>query len=131
MTTQQFIFEEPLYKKVRLSENPHILSDLKKRLCIDGFNSDKGVDTTFKLDAPLFSTYDRSVSTEQITFTCQRYGDALYVQIHYDKNDGIIEKVGQYPSLADIQIAQIKQQLMLRNLIARRKWQLLPVFMMK
>ena len=109
MTTQQFIFEEPLYKKVKLSENPHILSDLKKRFCVDGFNSIKGVDTTFKLDVPLFSNYDRSVSTEQITFTCQRYGDNLYVQIHYDQNNGIIEKVGQYPSLADIQIAQIKQ----------------------
>ena len=109
MTTQQFIFEEPLYKKVKLSENPHVLSDLKKRLSIDGFNSIKGVDTTFKLETPLFSNYDRSVSTEQITFTCQRYGDNFHVQIHYDKNNGIIEKVGQYPSLADIQIAQIKQ----------------------
>jgi hypothetical protein len=108
MTTQQFIFEEPLYKKVKLSENPHILNDLKSLIKIDGFNTFKGVESTFRLDNHL-SLYDFNVSTEQIAFNCQRYGNGFYVQIHYDKYKDYIEKVGQYPSLADIQIAQIKQ----------------------
>ena len=111
MTTQQFIFEEPLYKKVRISENPKILNELYGRISIDGFNSIKEVDSTFKLEAPLhYDVYgNRIVSTEQIVFVCQRYGDRLYVQIHYDKKEDYIEKVGQYPSVADIEIAQIKQ----------------------
>ena len=111
MTTQQFIFDEPLYKKVKLSENPQILRELKGRISIDGFNSVKGVDSTFELGEHLFTSisYDRNVSTEQIQFVCQRYRDILYVQIHYDKNEDYIEKVGQYPSVADIQIAQIRQ----------------------
>lgn len=108
MTTQQFIFGEPLYKKVKLSENPQILRDLMKIISIDGFNTVKGVESTFRLDNHL-SLYDYDVSTEQIIFICQRYKNHLYVQIHYDKNEDYIEKVGQYPSVADIQIAQIKQ----------------------
>ncbi|MBO7415550.1 MAG: hypothetical protein J6U22_03140 [Bacteroidaceae bacterium] len=110
MTTQQFIFEEPLYKKVKPSENPQILADLEGYIKIDGYNTRKGVESTFKITKRLFSSYsfEPSSATEQIELECQRYGDHFYVQIHYDKNLDIIEKVGQYPSVADIQITQIK-----------------------
>ena len=111
MTTQQFIFGEPLYKKVRISENPKLFEDLKVQTRIDGYNAEKGVDSTFRLDRPLLMSwsFEPDDYTEQIVFVCQRYGDKLYVQIHYDKELDIIEKVGQFPSVADIQIAQIKQ----------------------
>lgn len=109
MTTQQFIFDEPLYNKVKISENPNILSDLLRQVSIDGFNSYRGLDSTFSLENCLYSFRERNSSTEQIEFVCQRYYDRLYVQIHYDKSKDVIEKVGQYPSVADIQIAQIKQ----------------------
>lgn len=111
MTTQQFIFDEPLYKRVSLSDNPELLHDLMDNISIDGFNAIKGVDSTFSLQEPLYSTYNfkPSRSTEQISFICQRYKDPLYVQIHYDVSKGFIEKVGQYPSVADIAIAQIQQ----------------------
>lgn len=110
MTTQQFIFDEPLYKKVKLSENPHVFNELKKSIKIDGYNVYKGVESTYRLNQPLLSSfsYTPTTHTEQIVFQCQRYGDYFYVQIHYDQNLDIIEKVGQYPSVADIQIAQIK-----------------------
>ena len=52
MTAQQFIFEEPLYKKVSLSENPELLHNLMRNICIDGFNPLKGVDSTFTLKHP-------------------------------------------------------------------------------
>lgn len=109
MTTQQFIFEEPLYKKVKISDNPQILDELKSYISIDGYNVRKGVESTFKLSRHLDAgPFVITISTEQIVFDCQRYGDHFYVQIHYDKNLDIIEKVGQYPSVADLQIAQIK-----------------------
>lgn len=109
MTTQQFIFEEPLYKKVKISENPTILDELMRQTSIDGFNSRKGIDSTFRLEEHLYSKYEFNNSTEQIVFVCQRYKDRFYVQIHYDIIEDFIEKVGQYPSVADIQIAQIKE----------------------
>lgn len=109
MTTQQFIFDEPLYKKIKISENSQVLSDLLRQVSIDGFNSRRVLDSTFLLEDHLYSYHERVSSVEQIEFVCQRYRDRLYVQIHYDRNKDIIEKVGQYPSVADIQIAQIKQ----------------------
>jgi len=111
MTAQQFIFDEPLYKKVSLTENPDLLRDLTSVISIDGFNSIKGVDSTFNLKHPLYTAYDYKprASVEQIAFVCQRYNDYFYVQIHYDVDAGFIEKVGQYPSVADIAIAQIQQ----------------------
>jgi len=111
MTTQQFIFDEPLYKKVSLSDNPQLLKELKNYISIDGYNVCKGVDSTFSLKQPLHRDFhfEPNVSTEQILFVCQRYGDEFFVHIHYDVNEGYIEKVGQYPSIADIHIAQIKQ----------------------
>lgn len=111
MTAQQFIFEEPLYKKVSLSDNPELLHNLMRNISIDGFNPLKGVDSTFTLKHPLYSSYriEPSISTELIVFVCQRYNDQLYVQIHYDVSADFIEKVGQYPSVADIEVAQIRQ----------------------
>lgn len=112
MTTQQFIFEEPLYKKVKLSENPQLFEDLWHCISVDGYNVKKGVESTYRLELNLssyFSNFKPAYATKQIEFVCKRYGDLFYVQIHYDKNQDIIEKVGQYPSVADIQIAQIKQ----------------------
>ena len=111
MTTQQFIFEEPLYKRVNLSDNPHLLQELMREIRVEGYNAQRGLDSTFKLQRPLYVSPvgEFESSTELITFTCLRYGDMLYVQIHYDRKEGIIEKVGQYPSVADIAIAQIKQ----------------------
>ena len=111
MTPQQLIFEEPLYKKVSLSENPELLEDLMSVISIDGYNVYKGVDSTFNLEHPLYSSLniEPDVSTEQLVLICQRYGYKMFVQIHYDVNEDYIEKVGQYPSIADIHIAQIKQ----------------------
>lgn len=111
MTAQQFIFEEPLYKKVPLSENPDLLHSLMRDISIDGFNAFKGVDSTFTLKHSLYSSFnfEPSTSTEQILFICKRYQDPLYVQIHYDVSADFIEKVGQYPSVADIEVAQIRQ----------------------
>ena len=111
MTTQQFIFEEPLYKRVSLSENPRLLNELMNYISIDGYNVCKGVDSTFTLKQPLHHDFhfEPNISTEQIVFVCQRYGDKFFVQIHYDVGADYIEKVGQYPSIADIHIAQVKQ----------------------
>lgn len=69
MTTQQFIFEELLYKKVKISENPNILNDLLRCISIDGFNSQKGQESTFRLEVHLYSSFERSYSFVTKRFT--------------------------------------------------------------
>ncbi len=109
MTTQEFIFDLPLYTKIKLSGNS-ILDDLTNSYThIDGYNSLKSVDSTFRLDQQIDSKYLPSQGTKTVCFVCQRYGDRFYVMVHFDKQEDYIEKVGQYPSMADIHIAQVKQ----------------------
>lgn len=110
MTTQEFIFETPLYTKIDLSEDRHIFDDLcSYELRIDGYNPIKGVDTTYSLSSGLDPRYLYDRGVKEICFECQRYKHSLYVYIHYDAVEGLIEKVGQYPSVADMHISQIKQ----------------------
>ena len=110
MTTQEFIFDTPLYTKVDLSEDNPLFKDLcSYELSIDGYNPVKGVDTTYRLVSGLDSQYIYDWDIKVIRFECQRYNHSLCVYIHYDTVQGFIEKVGQYPSVADMHIAQIKQ----------------------
>ena len=109
MTTQEFIFDLPLYTPVKLSEGD-ILDDLTHYYThIDGYNPSRGVDSTFELDEKIDPTQLKSQGTETICFRCRRYRDPLYVMVNYDRDDDFIEKVGQCPSVADIHIAQVKQ----------------------
>jgi hypothetical protein len=110
MTAQEFIFDSPLYTKIAISEDDQLLLDLSSYgLRIDGYNPYIGVDSTFLLVAGLDSQYLYQEDLRVIRFECQRYKDYLYVYIHYNLNEGFIEKVGQYPSVATIHIAQIKK----------------------
>lgn len=108
MTTQAFVFDLPLYTKVSISENS-ILEDLQERIRIDGYNPVKGVDSTFVLTDPIDRRYPYQKAIELIQFRCLRYENVLSVLVHYDREEDVIEKVGQYPSVADIHIAQVKK----------------------
>lgn len=110
MITQEFIFNLPLYTKVTLSENPQILEDLcSYSTSIDGYNPEKGAESTYRLAERIDSKYLYISATKTIRFECQRYHDNIYVLIHYDRKNDYIEKVGQNPSVADMHIAQVKQ----------------------
>lgn len=109
MTTQEFVFDLPLYTKVKLSEGS-IFSDLTSyTIHIDGYNPLRCVDSTFRLEQRIDTKYLPLQGTRAVCFVCQRYGDSFYVMVHFDKQEDYIEKVGQYPSMADIHIAQVKQ----------------------
>lgn len=108
MTLQDFIFDLPLYTKVKVSDN-HILDELCSDVHIDGYNPNKGVYSTFCLKYSVRNENLFGNHVVELVFTCQRYGDSIYVLIHFDLDEGYIEKVGQYPSVADIHIGQVKK----------------------
>lgn len=110
MTLQEFVFDLPLYTKVKMSENPDILNDLcRYDMRIDGYNPHKGIDSTYGLYDRLDPDYLFGHGIKQVQFRCKRHDDPLFVLIQYDKSQDFIEKVGQYPSVADIHIAQVKK----------------------
>lgn len=102
MTTQEFIFNVPLYTKIDISEDDQILMDLcAYELRVDGYNPIVGVDSTYRLVYGLDSQFINVENVKEIRFDCQRYGQSLIVYVHYNAPEGYMEKVGQYPSVAD------------------------------
>ena len=110
MTTQEFIFDWPLYSSVKLSETS-ILNDLCEHFRVDGYNSFRDIDTTYYLKRPIDAAYLAGTGEEIyfLRFECLRHGDYLDLLVHFNEEADRIEKVGQYPSVASIHIGQIKQ----------------------
>ena len=125
MTTQEFIFDAPLFCKVAGEEADVILKDLKGYLGfkVDGFNAKKGVESTYTISSELNcrsnigAFYANSVRhslfeyTEPwyVTLKCGRYEDKIDIMLVANSEKHYIMKVGQYPTIADMHKAQIKQ----------------------
>ena len=109
MTTQEFIFDLPLYTKVKLSEGSFLDDFTTFKFRIDGYNSFRGADSTYCLENKIDPLYIPNKGILTLRFVCQRYQDSMSVMLYFDEDKDFIEKVGQYPSIADIHIAQVKQ----------------------
>lgn len=132
MTLEEFVFNVPLYQKIDISNGYNdIIEQLKSnnsKICVDGYSPISKKDTTFKLIKGLSDAivpnhnglyivrntrYYDDLFTERgvkdAIFKCQRYGDTITITVFHDFDNSIIMKVGQYPSVADIHIGQVKQ----------------------
>lgn len=126
MTTQEFVFEAPLFHKVYGDEADIILNDLSSldNIKIDGFNAHKGVESTYVLDDRLDCRYNIAHAFSPhaidhplflfpepwfVTLKCGRYEDRIDIMLVMDAEQHSIMKVGQYPTIADMHKAQIKQ----------------------
>lgn len=49
------------------------------------------------------------IGVKSIILKCRRYGDTITIDLYYNYEEKILMKVGQYPSVADIHIGQVKQ----------------------
>lgn len=127
MTTQEFIFDAPLFSKAAGEEADAILNDLKRshQTKFDGFNAQKEVDSTYILEDRLECRHNlearsmftnvglyRSFETDEpwyVSLKCGRYEDRIDIMLVMDAEKHSIMKVGQYPTIADMHKAQIKQ----------------------
>ena len=135
MTLEEFVFNIPLYHKIDVTngyddiiQQLNGVNNLSSSVTIDGYNPLNKKDTTYRLIFGLgnlressgigsgFSTrfyYYSNLIKEQgvktIVFECQRYGNTITIAVFHDYDKAIIMKVGQYPSVADIHIGQVKQ----------------------
>jgi hypothetical protein len=126
MTTQEFVFDAPLYYKVEGEEADIILKELQslRNFKIDGFNAQKGVESTYMVSEGLNCRhnianaiygnvhkylYFETVEPWYVTLKCGRYEDRIDIMLVMDAEKHSIMKVGQYPTIADMHKAQIKQ----------------------
>lgn len=128
MILEEFVFDVPLYQKIDATNGYNdIIEHLKagsRQTTIDGYNPIRKKDSTFYLVKGLgnlkeieigldpFSYYHdvfMEVDVKTVSFLCQRYYDKITIVVFHDPKNSILMKVGQYPSVADIHIGQVKQ----------------------
>jgi hypothetical protein len=104
ISSHEFYFETPLYESISKS-------DFEKDIHngdVDAYSAKNGIDTTYKIySREVNGQYDSAFpDVYRITLTCKRKDDDVLRFFVFD-NDEVVVKLGQYPSLADIQFAEI------------------------
>jgi len=101
ISKHEFYFETPLYEVIESGklEEDFFSGD------VDAYNSQSGFDTTYNIQAAEIDSYTYE-NFYKVTLTCKRSGkDKLRFFVYH--NEEIVVKLGQFPSLADIQFAEI------------------------
>lgn len=131
MSLEEFVFSLPLYFKVDANGGFDMLFEALSRkstfspIQIEGYNANKRKESTFSIVLSLCESihydssfrYNRNGSylipkedfVKSVVFRCQRYSDEITILVFVSPSQKVLMKVGQYPSVADIHIGQIKQ----------------------
>jgi len=131
-TISEFFFDIPLYTEIKITDkNISIFEDIllfrKEQISFEGYNPLKKADSTFiiekefkdKLASHTFSLSESYIDIikifletggyRTINVKCKRYNDIFTFSIFYDAEKRLLLKIGQYPSIADFHIYEIKQ----------------------
>jgi hypothetical protein len=102
ISKHQFYFETSLYEAVYCTKLQDFFSG-----AVDAYNSLDGFDTTYNIECSVVNGYEPWSSFYRVHLKCKRGGKTnllFFVAIVDEKH---IMKVGQWPSLADIQFAEV------------------------
>lgn len=106
ISKHQFYFDTPLYEIVK---NSDIVEDIFSG-DVDAFSAENGIETTYKVESHDMDYY--SVGFEdfkKITLKCKRKNNDI-LRFFVGQGEDFIVKVGQWPSVADIQSAEIDKK---------------------
>lgn len=105
MSKHQFYFDAPLYEVIGLSE---VESDFMTRgVDVDGYNSISGFDTTYSIEVTHIGYHDNDYNGfYAVLLTCKRKNNDR-LRFFLLKGKDFVMKIGQYPSLADIQFSEL------------------------
>lgn len=111
---ETFFFDLPIYTPIKITEENFIefrnLLEFKAKL--DGYNPFIKEQTTFEANGGMtnsFEVYAKYGGVNKLSIRCLRTNAIFTFYIHYDSANKTFMKVGQYPSIADFHISQIKQ----------------------
>ena len=130
-TISEFFFDIPLYTEIKITDkNISILEDIlllnKSDISFDGYNPIRKLDSTFEIKREAEYEFNYSLDTHisyksiienllktggyrTINAKCKRYNDIFAFSIFYNVEEKYLIKIGQYPSIADFHIYEIKQ----------------------
>jgi len=108
-----FYFEIPLYQKILIT--PENRQDFYNLMIyngnIDAYNPTIKENTTYSISPGQkngWNYFSQFGKTEQTTLTCVRTNETIYIYLYYNVKKGILQKIGQFPSIADFHISKIK-----------------------
>lgn len=105
LSKHDFYFETPLYEVIDIN----LLDKMTFSGDVDAYSAQNNSETTYGIDIQGINTWVKnsvSIGFYLVTLTCKRkQNDILRFTIYKDKE--IVLKIGQYPSLADLQFAEI------------------------
>eukprot|EP01012_Entosiphon_sulcatum_P008501 TRINITY_DN14630_c0_g1_i1.p1 TRINITY_DN14630_c0_g1~~TRINITY_DN14630_c0_g1_i1.p1 ORF type:complete len:262 (+),score=22.24 TRINITY_DN14630_c0_g1_i1:882-1667(+) len=111
VTPQQFYLETPLYTPILFGDRNDLKSYVRSYYVkpFEGYNPNRGHETTYALDGISGDLPDNKSSFIEVRLTCKRNGDVFYFYLFWDDVNKTLMKTGQYPSVADFHVDQIKQ----------------------
>ncbi len=116
LTQSKFFFDMPIYSPVNICEsNWDIFSKIVKSspdVDFEGYNPWRKFESTFKSKSNVDyfnDTYTKDGGYRTIVVTCKRSGDHFEFYIYWNPERKCLLKIGQYPSVADFHISEIKQ----------------------
>ena len=131
-TISEFFFDIPLYTEIKITDkNISILEDIlllnKSDISFEGYNPIRKFESTFIIERryeeeyhPFDYSFKKSYKNiiedfminggyRTINAKCKRYNDLFTFSIFYNAEKRLLQKIGQYPSIADFHIYEIKQ----------------------
>lgn len=104
ISVHEFYFETPLYTSIKLED----LEENVFKGNVDGYNPTQKYETTFKISDERLSPYRSQFyfNFHIVSLNCKRDEDTIITFIIFEADKSII-KIGQTPSLADIQFADL------------------------
>ncbi|WP_343587472.1 hypothetical protein [Flavobacterium sp.] len=116
MTLSEFFFDIPIYEKIEITDDKkqtlkHI-ADYYGSPDFEGYNPWLKIESTFKVQTDLERDGANFVTKGGygiVNIKCKR-GDSIFTYyVHYNATTKILMKIGQYPTVADFHISEIKQ----------------------
>ena len=109
-----FFFELPIYTPITIDESTIEIFEkfLNSNTSINAYNPTIKENTTFKVKNCVRNGWVELIESGGMDYsflTCSRTEEKFYFFYHYSKENNIFQKIGQFPSVADIHISQIKK----------------------
>lgn len=113
-----FFFDLPIYTTMKIDEDSEdfFLEICSSRHAYDftGYNPREQLESTFQVDTDLLLDGDKgryfvNGGIGKIQIICKRTGCVFYFFVNWDPDTREMMKVGQYPSVADFHISEVKQ----------------------
>lgn len=118
MTLSEFFFDTPLYSPINITEeNIEILKkiiDYTKKEEFEGYNPWRKVESTFVVVTDLVPSgsdnyYFKYGGYGTVKIKCKRTDDLFWYYIIWEPDTNTLVKIGQFPTVADFHISEIKQ----------------------